>query len=76
VPEHVLPELQVRLARAVGRHTSLDLAFSGRSRPPAGPGCSGPGSPVTRWSGCRSRSERAPAGRGPYRPTTSTSTRI
>lgn len=29
VPEHVLPELQVRLARAVGRHASLDLAFTG-----------------------------------------------
>jgi 2'-5' RNA ligase len=29
VPDHVLPEMQVRLARAVHRHTALDLAFSG-----------------------------------------------
>lgn len=29
VPEDVLPELEVRLARAVGRHTVLDLVFDG-----------------------------------------------
>ncbi|WP_219468889.1 RNA 2',3'-cyclic phosphodiesterase [Nonomuraea rhizosphaerae] len=29
VPEHVVPELEVRLARAVRRHTALDLAFEG-----------------------------------------------
>ncbi|MEO3874513.1 RNA 2',3'-cyclic phosphodiesterase [Nonomuraea sp. B12E4] len=29
VPERVLPELEVRLARAVRRHTALDLAFAG-----------------------------------------------
>ncbi|MFC4119161.1 RNA 2',3'-cyclic phosphodiesterase [Nonomuraea zeae] len=29
VPETVLPELEVRLARAVHRHTVLDLAFTG-----------------------------------------------
>ncbi|MER7503296.1 RNA 2',3'-cyclic phosphodiesterase [Nonomuraea pusilla] len=29
VPEGVLPELEIRLARAVRRHTALDLAFSG-----------------------------------------------
>ncbi|MEU8250780.1 RNA 2',3'-cyclic phosphodiesterase [Nonomuraea sp. NPDC048916] len=29
VPEHVLPGLQVRLARAVRRYDALDLAFSG-----------------------------------------------
>ncbi|HUR06950.1 MAG TPA: RNA 2',3'-cyclic phosphodiesterase [Nonomuraea sp.] len=28
VPERVLPELQVRLARAVSRHAALDLAFT------------------------------------------------
>ncbi|MFB9627254.1 RNA 2',3'-cyclic phosphodiesterase [Nonomuraea helvata] len=29
VPEHVLPELEVRLARAVRRYSALDLAFEG-----------------------------------------------
>lgn len=29
VPERVLPELEVRLARAVRRHSALDLAFDG-----------------------------------------------
>ncbi|MEU6714896.1 RNA 2',3'-cyclic phosphodiesterase [Nonomuraea sp. NPDC046802] len=29
VPDHVLPELEVRLARAVRRYNVLDLAFSG-----------------------------------------------
>ncbi|MGW4795037.1 RNA 2',3'-cyclic phosphodiesterase [Nonomuraea sp. NPDC004297] len=29
VPERVLPELETRVARAVGRHSALDLAFSG-----------------------------------------------
>ncbi|MEV0623635.1 RNA 2',3'-cyclic phosphodiesterase [Nonomuraea sp. NPDC050404] len=29
VPEHVLPELEVRLARAVGRHSVMNLTFAG-----------------------------------------------
>ncbi len=45
VPERALPDLRVRLARAVHRHTAPTLAFTGfgafSSR--AAPGCSGPG---------------------------------
>lgn len=29
VPDHVLPDLEVRLARAAGRHDPLDVSFSG-----------------------------------------------